>query len=480
MINMRKKLIIAATAAVVCFTITGLVLSAKGSDRNPLQEKLELGEQYISGLEYEQALAVYQEALMIEPNSAEARLGILNVYMNTGKEEEALLFYEETLARLDDSETEDNDDDVASLYMYVQQLYGDNPEQLLNILAKGYDATNGDVSIQNAFGQNAQAYIYALLQKGEIQKAQSFLQENKKILSQKDYDSLQTIVNKAKQDTTEVELAANPVVPVVENVSYSQELVMENAQKETQNSTSQTTGNSQTKTGAENTDAVGGNATTTPEMEVAEDDAAYAVYDPTKYTILPAIIDTDKIALPANSNLEVTEPTYSLCVEDPNRYSQLIGTSDEQEELEANLVEIESTYSLCVEDPDKYSKLIGTTVVEEESEELEADLVEIEPTYSLCVEDPDKHSELIETTVLPEESEKQEADLVEIEPAYELCVEDPDKDWSDFTEPVKNYVEEDDAEELNVVGGTTYFDSGEMSIQPAIIDIDSSMAVKFE
>ena len=88
-----------AVLAVVAAVIIVLTINSSGKDRK-LQEQLDLGEKYISELDYEQAIVAYEMAIEIDPMSADAYLGLAAAYMSAGNYEKAIetlkLGYEKT------------------------------------------------------------------------------------------------------------------------------------------------------------------------------------------------------------------------------------------------------------------------------------------------------------------------------------------------------------------------------------------------
>ena len=70
---------IAILILILTFILVAVLIS--GSKGNKLNEQLNLGEKFLSELDYEQAIAAYEQAIVIEPKSVEAYVGMAQVYV---------------------------------------------------------------------------------------------------------------------------------------------------------------------------------------------------------------------------------------------------------------------------------------------------------------------------------------------------------------------------------------------------------------
>ena len=106
--NKKTKLIIAVSAVVIAvLTITAIVLvGAKSATARKVGEQLSLGEKYLSELNYEQAIAAYELAIEIDPKSADAYLGLAEVYEEMGEFDKAIEVLEEAKAVVGEEELE--------------------------------------------------------------------------------------------------------------------------------------------------------------------------------------------------------------------------------------------------------------------------------------------------------------------------------------------------------------------------------------
>ena len=88
-INVKLLALIAGIILVVAAVIVVIFILPKDAKAEELNEKLELGDKYLAALEYEQAIAVYMEAIEIDPKCEEAYFAFVVVYVATGDYEAA-------------------------------------------------------------------------------------------------------------------------------------------------------------------------------------------------------------------------------------------------------------------------------------------------------------------------------------------------------------------------------------------------------
>lgn len=84
--NKKQKIRIGIIAAVlvVVVAIAAAVIVAVGGNTSTYEKHMELAQQYLDELQYEQAIAEYKAAIEIEPNNAEAYLALVEVYVQQG------------------------------------------------------------------------------------------------------------------------------------------------------------------------------------------------------------------------------------------------------------------------------------------------------------------------------------------------------------------------------------------------------------
>ena len=83
-----KKAAIWVIAAIIVLAIGGFAgyTAYTNMPAQRLKEQLELGQKYLTELDYEQAVAAFKSILDIDPNYEDARTGLLSAYGAWGKE----------------------------------------------------------------------------------------------------------------------------------------------------------------------------------------------------------------------------------------------------------------------------------------------------------------------------------------------------------------------------------------------------------
>ncbi len=106
----KTKLVIAVVSVLIVAAIVSIVVFSNSSS-DDLQKKLELGQKYLTELEYEKAVAVFKEALSIDPANKDAKDGFekasvewINALCSEGRNEEALGVLTDALMIIPDSE----------------------------------------------------------------------------------------------------------------------------------------------------------------------------------------------------------------------------------------------------------------------------------------------------------------------------------------------------------------------------------------
>jgi hypothetical protein len=86
----RRILIVSIIAIVVVITVIAAIVVNGSGSKNNLRDQLDLAEQYLSDLDYEQAIAAYEQALEIDPKCEEAYLGLADIYVTLEEYDNAL------------------------------------------------------------------------------------------------------------------------------------------------------------------------------------------------------------------------------------------------------------------------------------------------------------------------------------------------------------------------------------------------------
>lgn len=101
----KKPLIIALLAvAVTAVAVFFVVFFFSGGDKSRVREQIDLGNKYLSELDYEQAVAAFEAALEIDPKSREAYEGLITAHGESGDLDEMVAAYEKASAQLPEEE----------------------------------------------------------------------------------------------------------------------------------------------------------------------------------------------------------------------------------------------------------------------------------------------------------------------------------------------------------------------------------------
>ncbi len=98
----NKIWIVAAVAVIaIALVVVLVVFVPKSAKAKKLEEQLNLGDKYLSELQYEQAVAAYLEAIEIDPKNVDAYLGLADAYIAQGDYDKAIEVLEEAVDELD-------------------------------------------------------------------------------------------------------------------------------------------------------------------------------------------------------------------------------------------------------------------------------------------------------------------------------------------------------------------------------------------
>ena len=106
--KLNKKLIIGAVALIAIALVVALaIFLPKSAEAKKLNESLDLGDKYLSELNYEQAVVAYLAVIEIDPKNIDALVGLADAYIAQGEYDEAVSVLEDALENLggDASET---------------------------------------------------------------------------------------------------------------------------------------------------------------------------------------------------------------------------------------------------------------------------------------------------------------------------------------------------------------------------------------
>lgn len=100
--NRRKSLLIVLSVIAVLLIFLGvIIIVGSKSSFNKFQEQLDLGNRYLSEMNYEQAIAAFEAAIEIDPKNVEAYKGLIEAYLGQGNPDGIRNAYEMASANLD-------------------------------------------------------------------------------------------------------------------------------------------------------------------------------------------------------------------------------------------------------------------------------------------------------------------------------------------------------------------------------------------
>lgn len=93
----RRRLLLFAVTGAALVLLAAIIagVAVFGDSGRRIQEQLDLGTKYLEEMDYERALAAFNTVLSIEPQNADAYLGIVEVYMRANENESALEYARE-------------------------------------------------------------------------------------------------------------------------------------------------------------------------------------------------------------------------------------------------------------------------------------------------------------------------------------------------------------------------------------------------
>lgn len=98
----RKSLLIVLSVIAVLLIFLGvIIIVGSKSSFNKYQEQLDLGNRYLSEMNYEQAIAAFEAAIEIDPKNVEAYKGLIEAYLGQGNPDGIRNAYEMASANLD-------------------------------------------------------------------------------------------------------------------------------------------------------------------------------------------------------------------------------------------------------------------------------------------------------------------------------------------------------------------------------------------
>ena len=89
-LSRKRKVILLVVVLVITAGIITITIYASGNSvENRLLKQLSLGERYLSEMEYVKAVVAYKKAVEIDPENADANMGLAEAYAGSGDDESA-------------------------------------------------------------------------------------------------------------------------------------------------------------------------------------------------------------------------------------------------------------------------------------------------------------------------------------------------------------------------------------------------------
>lgn len=88
--NKKKCLILFVSIIIIASAFAAGIIMYNNSDMVKLKKQLDLGQKYLSEMDYEEAVVAFNRAIEIDPRSADAYFGLADAYLGLGDDESAL------------------------------------------------------------------------------------------------------------------------------------------------------------------------------------------------------------------------------------------------------------------------------------------------------------------------------------------------------------------------------------------------------
>lgn len=116
-----------------------------------IARQMSLGYQYLENQQYEEAIVAFSNAIAIDEKCLEAYVAGIEAYKNTDKTEEMQLFYDNALEvtqSLDAEVLAQNQTNVNTLYLSVDEVYENDNEKAVHVLEDGIVLSGGNEEVK--------------------------------------------------------------------------------------------------------------------------------------------------------------------------------------------------------------------------------------------------------------------------------------------------------------------------------------------
>lgn len=142
--------IVIGAVIVVILALAGAGIYAYNTPAHKLERLLDLGERYLSELDYAQAVVAFTDALEIDPANIRAYAGGIEAYAGTGDAQALQTFYEEaieTVREMEPAQTEENLTYLVDIFVRAEDVYAEDTQKAVDTLKLGYELTDGEESV---------------------------------------------------------------------------------------------------------------------------------------------------------------------------------------------------------------------------------------------------------------------------------------------------------------------------------------------
>ena len=129
-------------ALMIAFVVVLVIKAGRISPENKLAEQLDLGEKYLSELNYEQAITAYEVAIEIDPMSVDAYLGLASVYEAQEDFEKAKSVLEEGYLATNDGILKQRLDEFYAMFVVEEENNSESVYEAENVVV--YDIIDAD------------------------------------------------------------------------------------------------------------------------------------------------------------------------------------------------------------------------------------------------------------------------------------------------------------------------------------------------
>lgn len=257
--------VIVGIVAVVILALASVSIYAYNTPENRLARLLDLGERYLSELNYEQAAVTFQAALEIDPKCLPAYAGGIEAYIGLGDAAALQEFYQTAVNTMVSMEPEELAADMeltVEIFLQADTVYADDVEMAASVLEQAYELTdeNEDVGdalvedyeimadssresgdtdreldiydrileiqpdnedIRHKRSERVREYLEQLIEEGNLDKAEELIKRYKDVIEDVDFEEFQNRIDTLKETIAARESLLLQVYALMEAEDYT-------------------------------------------------------------------------------------------------------------------------------------------------------------------------------------------------------------------------------------------------------------------